>query len=113
MLHLADADSRAAASTTKGRTMPFVLVNNVRLEDPDKAQEALRRDVIPAVKQAPGLIRGTWCADIEQRRGISMVVFETREQAEGALQRLRSGEMPIPDGVTFEQQAIYEVVGEA
>jgi hypothetical protein len=93
--------------------MPFVVMSTVRIDDVDSAREALHSQVIPGVKQSPGFVRGIWSADREGGRGIGLVIFETREQAEAQLERQRSGEMKPPDGVTFEHAAVLEVQGEA
>ena len=91
--------------------MPFVLVDNVKVEDFDPALEALHSRVIPGMRQAPGFVRGTWSADREAGRGIGVVTFDTRENAEAAKKFMESQTMP--SGVTLETAAIYEVQGEA
>ena len=91
--------------------MPFTLVNNVKIEDVDKAREGLHSQVIPNVKQAPGFVHGTWSADREAGRGVGFMVFDTRENAEAAKQSLANA--PLPPGVTIENASVYEVQGEA
>ncbi|HUP75606.1 MAG TPA: hypothetical protein VM282_21385 [Acidimicrobiales bacterium] len=93
--------------------MPFALVSNVRIENVDTAGKALQSQVIPNVKQAPGFVSGVWAADRDNGRGVGIVVFESREQAEAMLQRLESGEMRRPPGVTAESAFVYEVQGQA
>ena len=92
--------------------MPFAVVSTVKIEDVDKARVELHSQVIPAVKQAPGFVRGTWSADREAGRGIGLIVFDTRENAEAARQFMMT-QGPLPPGVTFDSAAIYEVQGEA
>lgn len=93
--------------------MPFALVNTVRIEDVDQAREALHREVIAGVKQAPGFIRGIWTADRGSGRGIGLVVFEHRDQAESLMRMRQSDQMKLPLGVTLESATVYEVQGEA
>lgn len=93
--------------------MAFALVNNVRIENVDQARGELQSQVIPNVKQAPGFVSGIWTADRDSGRGVGIVVFESREQAEAMLQRLESGELKRPPGVTVESVLVYEVQGQA
>ncbi|MEO5842941.1 MAG: hypothetical protein ABIQ73_26520 [Acidimicrobiales bacterium] len=93
--------------------MPFALVNTVRIEDVDQARDALHSQVIAGVKQAPGFIRGIWTADRGSGRGIGLVVFEHREQAESLMKLQQSDQMHLPPGVTLESATVYEVQGEA
>lgn len=92
--------------------MPFTLVATVKIEDVDKAREELHSQVIPRMKEAPGFLHGTWSADRKAGRGIGVVVFDTRENAEAAMKSMES--QTFPPGVTPEgTPAIYEVQGEA
>ena len=93
--------------------MAFALVNNVRIENVDQARGELQSQVIPSVKQAPGFVSGIWTADRDSGRGVGIVVFESREQAEAMLQRLESGELKRAVGVTVESVSVYEVQGQA
>ncbi len=40
--------------------MPFVVVDTVRITDIRNALEGLHSQIVPAVKQAPGFVRGAW-----------------------------------------------------
>jgi hypothetical protein len=93
--------------------MPFAVVNMVEIDDVETAAKALNAQVVPGVKQSPGFIHGTWLANAEQGNGMSAVVFDTREHAEAALQRIKSADFQVPPGVTFKHQAIFEVMAEA
>ena len=91
--------------------MPFVVVDQVSISNMDTAVEGLHADLIPFVKQSPGFMRGTWSADAEKGRGIGVIVFDTRENAEAFIKRMQEG-TPI-SGVTNESVDIYELRGEA
>ena len=93
--------------------MAFALENNVRIEKVDQSREALQSEVVANMKKAPGFVSGGWAADRDKGRGVGIVVFESREQAEAVLQRLESGEMKRPPGVTVESVAVYEVQAQA
>jgi hypothetical protein len=65
-------------------TPVYAVVVNVQV-DPDAGEEsitAVDAGVIPRVRQAPGAIAGHWLAPDAQGRGMSIIFFETREQAE-------------------------------
>jgi putative monooxygenase ydhR len=93
--------------------MAFALVNNVRIENVDQSREALQSQVVANMKKAPGFVSGVWAADRDKGRGVGIVVFESREQAEAVLKRLESGELKRPPGVTVESVAVYEVQAQA
>ena len=93
--------------------MPFAIVNNVRIENVDQSREALVNEVVANVKKAPGFLSGVWAADRDKGRGVGIVVFESREQAEAVMRRLESGELKRPAGVTVENVAVYEVQAQA
>ena len=61
------------------------------------AQKALREEIIPMVSAAPGFVAGYW---LEPRdgQGVSLVVFETAEQARQTAPPV--GASPTP-GVTI------------
>jgi hypothetical protein len=51
--------------------------------DPDHAPaaaDALTRDILPAIRSAPGFVAGYWLEPVDGR-GFSFVVFDTEEQA--------------------------------
>jgi hypothetical protein len=92
--------------------MPFVVIDKVRITDLKTATEGLRSHVVPAVKQAPGFVRGAWATNQNGDGGLGFVIYETREQAEQAKQFMESN-VTLPNGVTFDSIEIYEVQAEA
>jgi hypothetical protein len=62
----------------------------------DQAQTALREQVIPMVSAAPGFVAGYWLEPADGQ-GLSLVLFETEEQARQAAPP--AGASPTP-GVT-------------
>jgi hypothetical protein len=77
----------------------------------DAARKGLQEQVLPRVKQAPGLIKGFWTRNADGTQGVSLVVFDTREHAEGAANMVRSA--PPPPGVSLASIEVREVVADA
>ena len=90
--------------------MPYAVVNFVHIEDSEVAAESTRNVVLPRLEQLPGFAHAVFLADTEARRGFSVMIFESREQAAAMAERLGSGQVPSPPGVTFERQEVWEVV---
>ena len=57
----------------------------VTINDPEAAISKLREEVVPAVKQAPGLVAGYWTR--KDDLGIGMVIFESEDAANAASER--------------------------
>jgi heme-degrading monooxygenase HmoA len=69
---------------------------------------AIQSQVIPRVRQAPGVISGRWFAPVEGgTEGFSIIFFETREQAEAMAPSVP--EHPAP-GVTRLSVEVREVI---
>ena len=88
--------------------MHAVLVNvSIEAGKEDDALKFLQSDVLPLVKQAPGLVGGYWF-EPQGGHGWSVVVFETEEAANAARQMAENG--PVADGVKFDRIDVVEVV---
>jgi hypothetical protein len=102
-----DADSKNQLR----RMVVFALVTKVTLPA-DGTIEAGRKDletnVIPMIKQAPGFVSCVFLSPAEGNEGLSVIVFETREQAEGA-QQMQKIEPPL----TLVSNDIREVAASA
>jgi hypothetical protein len=70
--------------------------------------ETLNEQVIPRVKQLPGFVAGYWTRLDDE--GLSLVVFESEENATAASERVPS---MLPDDVTLESNDVREVVAHA
>ena len=81
------------------------VVVNVTLNDPEAAENHLREEIVPGVKQAPGLVAGYWARKGDS--GTSMVVFESEDAAKAASEQVPS---MVPDVVTIENIEVREVV---
>jgi len=85
--------------------MHAVLVR-VTIDDPEQATKRLHEDVVPRVREAPGLVAGYWVR-LDGNRGRSMVVFDSEEAARAAAEQVRA--MPA-EFVTIDSVDVHEVV---
>jgi hypothetical protein len=85
------------------------VVVRVRISDREKAEQALREEVVPRVSQSPGFVAGYWTRS-DGPDGLSMIVFESEGAARAAADRIPQG---IPDAVTLEGVDVREVVEHA
>ena len=81
------------------------VVVTVTVKDADASLNRLRDDVVPQVKQMPGVVAGYWTR--KDDTGISMVVFESEDVAKAMSERVPT---LVPDEVTLENVEVREVV---
>ena len=81
------------------------VIVNVTISDPEIATSHLREQVVPGVKQAPGLVAGYWTRKDDS--GTSMVIFESEDAAKAMSERVPT---MVPDEVTIENIEVREVV---
>jgi hypothetical protein len=84
----------------------------VSIKDFDRARQALKEQVVPAVSQAPGFVAGYWTRS-EDNRGLGLAMFESEEAARAAAEMVQSQGSPNPDAVTLENVEVREVVAHA
>jgi hypothetical protein len=84
------------------------VVVKVTINDPEAAETALREQTVPRVSQAPGFVTGHWTR--QGNTGLSMVIFESEDAANGASERIRAN---TPDGVKIDDVEVREVVAHA
>jgi hypothetical protein len=75
----------------------------------DESLEFLKANVLPMVKQAPGLVAGYWLA-VQDGHGFGITLFESEEAARGAAEMAQKS--PRPDYVTFDSIDVQEVVAQ-
>ena len=56
--------------------------------------QALREQIVPAIRQLPGFKSGTWLTGNEQGRGLSLTVWDTDEHARTMADRFGVGSSP-------------------
>jgi len=91
------------------------LVIRVTIHDADRARDVLNNQVVPQLSGAPGFKTGYWTwptDDGGQLNGLSMVVYDSEDNARGAGDRLRAIAADA-QGVTLDGVEIREVVASA
>jgi hypothetical protein len=84
----------------------FGVYVRVRINDLQQATDGLQNFVLPQVRQMPGLVTGYWLHG-DETTGVSLVVFQTREQAEEMVKLVEGG----PGlAVTVEAASVHEVI---
>ena len=91
----------------------YALVVNVNIAPGqfEASRKVLHEQVVPRVKQAPGLVKAFWTVRDDSTQGTSMAVFKSKQDADSASNMIRSS--PPPPGVTFNSVEVREVVAEA
>ena len=84
----------------------YVVLVRVTINDQEQAAKKLHEDVVPRVRQAPGLVAGYWVS-VDDNKGRSFVVFESEDAARAAAEQVRAGEFEF---VTLDSVDVYEVV---
>jgi hypothetical protein len=84
------------------------VVVRVTINNREDAEQRLRGEVVPQVSSAPGFQAGYWTG--EGDTGLSMVIFDSEENARAAADRVPQG---IPESVTLEGVEVREVVASA
>jgi len=87
----------------------FTVVDFTLGRSEEEARNALKSQLIPAIKQAPGFVKGLWFGDEDQGHGV--VLFETKEQAEQASRAAVGGSESM--GTNVVSSKVYEVKAEA
>lgn len=87
------------------------VVGNVTIHDFERGLPVLRNEVVPQVKQAPGVVNAYWLRS-EDNHGMSVIVFESEDAAQ-ALARVIESEGPGTDAVTLNSVEVREVIAHA
>jgi hypothetical protein len=76
----------------------------------ETASDLLQSTVVPRVKAQPGFVSATWLQSDDGATGVSLALFETKEQAEEAAKNVQ----PPPGApVTITKVEVGEVVAQA
>jgi hypothetical protein len=91
------------------------LVVRVTIHDADRTREVLNGQVVPQLSAAPGFTTGywTWSTGGGELNGLSMVIYDSEDNARSAGDRLREIGAAAPDSVTVESVEVREVVASA
>jgi len=90
------------------------LVVRVTIHNADRTREVLNSQVVPQVSGAPGFKTGywTWTTGAELN-GLSMVIFDSEENARAAGARVSAITANARDDVTLDGVEVREVVASA
>ena len=91
------------------------LVVRVTIHNVDRTRELLNSQVVPQVSGAPGFKAGywTWSTGDSELNGLSMIIFDSEENARAAGELISAIAASAPDAVTFDGAEVREVVASA
>ncbi|HEX9374645.1 MAG TPA: antibiotic biosynthesis monooxygenase [Actinomycetota bacterium] len=75
----------------------------------EEALEHLKTNVVPRVKEAPGVVAGFWLAS-QDGHGLAFIVWESEDAAQRGAEMARNA--PRPESVTFDSIEVREVVAQ-
>jgi hypothetical protein len=91
------------------------VVVRVTIHNADRTREVLNSQVVPQVSGAPGFKTGywTWLTSGAGLNGLSMIIFDSEENARAAGERVSAIATGAPDDVTLDSVEVREVVASA
>jgi hypothetical protein len=91
------------------------LVVRVTIHNADRTRELLNSRVVPQVSGAPGFKTGywTWTTGGGAMNGLSMIIFDSEENARAAGDRISAVAADARDDVTLDGVEVREVVASA
>ena len=87
------------------------VVVKVSIGDFEAARSELLEQIVPRAKGAPGFVAGYWTRSDDGNNGLSMLVFESEDNARAAAEMIRTA--PAPPTVTQDSIEVREVVANA
>ena len=85
------------------------VVTKVNVTEGESATKNLREQIVPRVKEAPGVVAAYWVRLEGGDEGNSVIVFESEEQARAGAEQIRAG-VEANTGVTLKDVSVGEVV---
>ena len=87
----------------------------VTIRNADRTREVLNGQVVPQVSGAPGFKTGywTWSTGGGELNGLSMIIFDSEDNARAAGDRVSAIASAAPDDVTLDGVEVREVVASA
>jgi hypothetical protein len=91
------------------------LVVRVTIHNADRTREVLNNQVVPQVSGAPGFKAGywTWTTGGGELDGLSMIIFDSEENARAGGDRVSAIAADARDDVTLDSVEVREVVASA
>ena len=91
--------------------MPYAVITHVTVTGSDEElQQMVDGMVVPRATGVPGFITGVWSRSAEAKKGLGLVVYGTKDEANGLVNAIKSG--PAPDAVTIDSVEVYEVLAQ-
>ena len=79
----------------ESRPMVAVLIEvDVRGVEREAGLTALREQIVPAIRSLPGFHSGTWLADNEDGKGLSLTLWDSEAKAQTMVDRFGVGSNP-------------------
>jgi hypothetical protein len=93
----------------------YALVVRVTIHNADRVQGTLKNQVVPQTSSAPGFQAGYWTWPIGggEMNGLSMIIFDSEQNARAASERISAIATSAPDDVTLDGVEVREVVASA
>jgi hypothetical protein len=88
------------------------VVVRVTIGDFEVARKGLREEIVPRAAESPGFVAGYWTRSDDGKQGLSMIVFDSEDNARAAAERIRTGNV-VAETVTLENVEVREVVEHA
>ena len=88
------------------------VVVRVTVTGGDADRRIVTEEVVPRASSAPGFVAGFWTRSGDGTDGLSLVVFETEDQAHLAKQMIEA-QVPEPGAATIDGVDVREVVASA
>lgn len=88
----------------------YAVVVKVTVNDFAGVTEAIPRRVMPMVASNPGLVRGYFTH--KDRSGLGMFLYETKDYAERAHERISTLGQHLPSMVVLDDVQVRDVIGE-
>ena len=103
-----------APVTTSEEAQMHALVVRVTIHNADRTREVLNSQVVPQTSGAPGFKTGYWTwATGGELNGLSMIIFDSEENARAAGDRVSAIAAGARDDVTLDGVEVREVVASA
>jgi hypothetical protein len=93
----------------------YALVVRVTIHNADRTREVLNGQVVPQASGAPGFKTGywTWSTGGGELNGLSMIIFDSEENARAVGDRISAIAADASDDVTLDGVELREVVASA
>jgi hypothetical protein len=94
----------------------YALVVRVTIHNLDRTRDVLNNQVVPGVSGAPGFKTGYWTwasGSGDSTNGLSMIIFDSEDNARAAGDRISEIAADAPDDVTLDGVEVREVVASA